>query len=177
MKTLLTGFQPFGGSLQNPSGLLAKHFGGIVLPVVRQKSFDILMESFEIIKPDAILMLGQAQGIEQINLERIAINLDDYSIPDNDGNQPKEEKIIKDAPDAYFSTLPLGLIHAKLTNHQIPNRYSLSAGTYICNHLFFQVMHFINSNQKNIPAGFIHIPVNMEWECMRKAVQLTLSLF
>jgi pyroglutamyl-peptidase len=162
MSTLISGFQPFDGAIINPSEIVSAHFGGISLPVVRQKAFDALLEAFHRLNPDAILMLGQAGGTDHIRLERIAVNLDDYSIPDNEGNQPKEEKVILDAPDAYFSTLPLRRIFDQLTFCKIPVQFSLSAGTYICNHLFFQVMHFLHRQKINIPAGFIHLPPTME---------------
>lgn len=111
-----------------------------------------------------------------IRLERIAINLDDYAIPDNEGNQPREEKIVQNAPDAYFSTLPLRNYYEKLCDAKIPVHYSLSAGSYLCNHLFFQVMHYLHQQNRTIPAGFIHIPETMDlstlitaFEIMRKA--------
>lgn len=172
MSILVTGFQPFGGFEVNPSEQIAHFFGGISLPVVRYKSFQVLMEAYQDLQPDAIIMIGLAGCSEMIRLERIAINLDDYQIPDNEGNQPKEERIISNAPDGYFSTLPLKKIYDKLANQQIPVQFSLSAGSYICNHLFFQVMHYLTQNQIRIPAGFIHIPDQMTIDQLQHAFTL-----
>jgi pyroglutamyl-peptidase len=175
MPILVTGFQPFGDFLANRSEQVAQIFGGISLPVVRTKSFDVFRERFQSLSPEAVIMIGIAGGSDKIRLERIAINLDDYSIPDNDGNQPIDQRIIPDAPDAYFSTLPLRKIFEALTDQQIPVQLSLSAGSYICNHLFFQVMHFLAHQNDKIPAGFIHIPDIMDLEILKKAFEIVIA--
>lgn len=175
MSILITGFKPFGGAETNPTELLANHYKGQTLPVVRGLAFETLLEAFERVNPTAILMLGQASCTDHIRLERIAINLDDYPIPDNAGNQPKEEKIIIDAPDAYFSTLPLRTIFDELQKHGIPVELSLSAGSYLCNHLFFQVMHFVKGLKRNIPSGFIHVPPMMERKTMIQAIDIAIQ--
>ena len=176
MKILLTGFQPFGEDKFNPTESLALHFGGFSLPVVQKKCFTRWKELYENSLPDAIVMLGQAGGSSEIRLERIAINLDDYSIPDNEGNLAKEEMIIPSAPAGYFSTLPLSQIYRILKAEDIPVQYSLSAGTYICNHLFFQVMHYLTQSEKKIPAGFIHVPPSMEFKILSRMIELIQSL-
>lgn len=176
MKILLTGFQPFGKDNVNPTEQLAGYFGGIVLPVVRYACFENFKKQFLVMKPKAVVMLGMAGESKEIRIERVAINLDDYKIPDNHNNQPKNEPIVPGAPAAYFSTLPIQPIFNSLLTEKIPVRYSLSAGSYICNHLFFQVLHFLEENHLNIPSGFIHFPhPDMDWETMKKAVDIILS--
>ena len=171
MKILVTGFHPFGDDSVNPSELVAKNFGGFSLPVVRGKCFESFKVVFQKINPSAILMLGQASGSQEIRLERIAINLDDFRIPDNEGNQPKEETILPNGPAGYFSTLPLSKIYRILNKKQIPVQYSLSAGTYVCNHLFYRVMNFLTNENRVIPAGFIHIPPDWEITELIKAIK------
>jgi pyroglutamyl-peptidase len=175
MSILVTGFQPFGDFSTNLSEQVARLFDGISLPVVRTKSFDVFRDMFLILNPEAVIMVGIAGGSDKIRLERIAINLDDYPIVDNEGNQPIDQKIIKDAPDAYFSTLPLRKIFENLNAHQIPVQFSLSAGSYLCNHLFFQVMHFLALQNNKVPAGFIHIPPTMEIEILKNAFEIVSS--
>jgi pyroglutamyl-peptidase len=176
MSILVTGFQPFGDFSVNPSEELARHFGGISLPVIRTKAFDTFKEAYLTRYPEAVLMIGIAGGSYKIRLERITINLDDYSIPDNAGNQPIDEKIVTSAPDAYFSTLPLRKIVEELDAHKIPVQLSLSAGSYLCNHLFFQVMHYLSQQKRKIPAGFIHIPDTMEKEILHHAFDIILGI-
>jgi pyroglutamyl-peptidase len=175
MSIVISGFQPFGNFAINLSEQVALHFGGISLPVVRYKSFDILKETIHVTNPLGVIMIGIAGGSDKIRLERIAINLDDYSIPDNEGNQPKEEKIIHNAPDAYFSTLPLRIYEEKLRQVDIPVQYSLSAGSYLCNHLFYQVMHYISEQKRNIPAGFIHIPETFDLRSLITAFDIIIQ--
>jgi pyroglutamyl-peptidase len=176
VSVLITGFQPFGEVLSNPSEQIAEFFGGITLPVVQNKAFEIVKHRVQQINPTAILMTGLGRGSEKLQLERIAINLDDYPIPDNEGNQPREQKIILTGPAAYFSTLPIQVIHQALSAQSIPVQFSLSAGSYLCNHLFFQVMHFLSENQMTIPAGFIHIPDKMTPEELQSAFSTILSV-
>ena len=90
--------------------------------------------------------------------ERVAINIDDYAIPDNAGNQPKGEPIVTGGPVGYFSTLPIEPIVGQLKQADIPAEISNSAGTYLCNHLFYSVMHELAINEQAISAGFMHLP-------------------
>ena len=109
-------------------------------------------------KPDIVIMLGEAGGRYRVNPERIAINIDDFRIPDNAGNQPKDEPIIDGGPAAYFSTLPIRGITDRIVKAHIPAAISNSAGSYLCNRLFFSVMHAINVEGWATRAGFIHLP-------------------
>jgi pyroglutamyl-peptidase len=169
MKTiLLTGFEPFGGECVNPSqitvqSLRAKRFGGInlvtsILPVSRFAATQQLDTLINETKPDVVMMLGEAGTRARISPERVAINVDDYRMPDNSANQPKDEAIIADAPTAYFSTLPIRAMVKAMTDADIPAAISNSAGTYLCNRVFYWALHYINTHNLPIKAGFIHLP-------------------
>lgn len=162
---LLTGFEPFHTASANPSKeialtLQAEHIEGLttaVLPVEFGKSWKILEALINEQNPDYVIALGQAEGRSQITPEQIAINLDDARIPDNAGNQPLNQKIIVDGEDGLFTTLPVLEIVELLRNSNIPAAISFSAGTYVCNHLFYSLQNY--SKQTSIKSGFIHVPL------------------
>ena len=104
-----------------------------------------------------MLCLGLAVGRSEITPERIAINLDDARIPDNAGNQPKEQKIIADGADGYFSTLPIEQMVASMKAAGIPASISLSAGTFVCNHIFYVLQDYLKDSP--IKSGFMHVPL------------------
>lgn len=110
------------------------------------------------IKPDTVIMLGESGQSFCPTLERIAVNMDDFPIPDNVGNQPQGELIIDDGPVGYFSSLPLNLILSQLQQECIPATISNSAGLYLCNRLFYSIMHHISIHNLSVLAGFIHMP-------------------
>lgn len=165
---LLTAFEPFDGETLNPSCEVATaitasnptiaQVESLLLPVDRFKAIEIALARIQESKPDAVIMLGEAGRRFRINPERIAINVDDFRIPDNQGNQPKGEAIVEGAPAGYFSTLPIYAIVDTLVEANIPAMISDSAGTYLCNRLFYSVMHFITVANLPIKAGFIHLP-------------------
>jgi len=168
MKTiLLTGFEPFGGISINPSIEACKPYEGKVINGAKIKVAQIplrydevkpsLVKAIEETKPAAIICTGQS-GSGTINLERVAINVADARIPYNCGTQPVDKTIEPEGPVAYFSTLPLRKLLAALTEAKIPTVISNSAGTFGCNHIFFELMHYISENKADIPAGFIHVP-------------------
>jgi pyroglutamyl-peptidase len=167
-KLLLTAFEPFGGESINPSVEAARairgvHFEGaqvetLVLPVVRFDAEAAALERIRTSKPDIVIMLGQAANRARVTPERVAINVDDFPIPDNDGNLPPCEPIVEDGPVGYFSTLSIQSIVAELKTRRIPAAISNSAGTYLCNRLFYRVMHCIATEDLRIQAGFIHVP-------------------
>lgn len=167
-KVLLTAFEPFAGEIVNPSLEVARaitdmHFENaqvdvLELPVVRFQAIDMTIERLRIAKPDVVLMLGEAGRRSCVTPERVAINLDDFHIPDNAGDQPRNEPIIKDGPVGYLSTLPIEAIVTRLTKAQIPAAISNSAGHYLCNRLFYRVMHEIAVERLPIRAGFLHLP-------------------
>lgn len=127
--------------------------------MVRFVSPELVFDAISRFQPDIILLLGEAGGRFAIAPERIAINLDDFPIPDNAGNQPREERVVESGPAAYFSTLPLVEIQAALREKGISVALSNTAGTYVCNHLFYRVMHHLVQTKNPAQAGFIHIPV------------------
>jgi len=162
-KILLTGFEPFHKSHLNPSEEIVKRIkhpnliAKEVLPVTFGESAKRLTALIDQHKPTAVLALGQAEGRSHITPERVAINLDDARIADNAGNAPREEKISSDGPDAYFTTLPIGKIIERLDASSIPAAISLSAGTFVCNHIFYLMQR--HCFEKEIRSGFIHLPL------------------
>ena len=138
-KLLLTAFEPFGGEITNPSLEAARHIHQISfpdasvrvaeLPVDRYRAIEAALEEVRRIRPDVVIMLGEAGGRFRITPERIAINIDDFRIPDNAGNQPSGEPIVEGGPPAYFSTLPIRAITDRLINARIPAAISNTAGT------------------------------------------------
>lgn len=165
MKILLCAFDPFGGESINPAleAVRAAKVDGVELvkteiPTVFYKSIKKATAIIDEISPDAVIMIGQAGGRAQITPERVAINISDANIDDNEGNRPTDEPIESGAPAAYFSTLPIKAIVEKLKAENIPAAVSNSAGTFVCNHLMYGVLRHIEKNSLQTIAGFIHIP-------------------
>ena len=161
-KILLTGFEAFATSSLNPSGEIVKALKGddlvtAILPVVFGQASSQLKELIDLHKPTAVLCLGQAEGRSAMTPERIAINLDDARIADNAGNQPKDKKIIADGADGYFSTLPIDQMVASMKEAGIPASISLSAGTFVCNHIFYVMQDYLKDS--SIKSGFMHVPL------------------
>jgi pyroglutamyl-peptidase len=164
---LLTGFAPFGGETSNPSWdavapLGNKCIGGhrIVvrqLPVAFGASLQVLQAAIREAKPALVLCVGQAGGRAQISIERVAINVDDARIPDNADACPIDAPIVADGPAAYFTTLPIKAMLVAMREAGIPAEVSQTAGTYVCNHVFYGLMHALRGKPR-IRGGFIHIP-------------------
>jgi pyroglutamyl-peptidase len=168
MKTvLLTGFEPFAGELINPSGEIARQLHGAeigghrvvgaLLPCVFGAAVTELKKQIRAAKPALIVCVGQAGGRTEITPERVAINVDDARIPDNAERQPVDRPIVRGGPAAYWSTLPIKAIVAKLRQRDIPAAVSQTAGTFVCNHVFYGLMHELR-RQRKIRGGFIHVP-------------------
>ncbi|WP_064580577.1 pyroglutamyl-peptidase I [Streptobacillus moniliformis] len=166
-KILITAFEPFGGEKINSTGkvlnFLPEKIGNLeiiklLLPVVRNKSLCKIKDKIMEEKPKYILSLGQAGGSKNIAIERIGINVDDYRIKDNSGNQPIDEKIFCDGENAYFSTLPIKKIYEKLENKGYSVKISNTAGTFVCNHVLYGIRYMIEKEKLDIKSGFIHIP-------------------
>jgi pyroglutamyl-peptidase len=165
---LVTGFEPFGGEPINSALEVAMALNGrrikgyeIVshaLPVVRQVSIDTLVAHIRNLDPEIIVALGQAGGQTAIAPERIAINMDDYTMADNAGSQPIDEQIHVNGPAAYWSTLPIKTMTRSMIDAGIPASVSNSAGTYLCNHLFYGLMHHLAQEGDRRRGGFVHIP-------------------
>lgn len=166
-KILVTGFDPFGGEKVNPAleviKLLPKEINGnkievIEIPTVYKKSIEKIEKAIKNFNPDFILSIGQAGGRTDISIERVAINIDDFRIKDNEGNQPIDEKIFSDGENAYFSTLPVKAIKKKILEKKIPVSISNTAGTFVCNHVFYGVRYLLEKKYPEKKSGFIHIP-------------------
>jgi len=168
LNILLTGFEPFGGSFVNPSEQVVKSLDGsvianwivtgIILPVDNRVMPSRLFSALNSVRPDAVLCLGEAARRSAISLERIAVNLQDYELPDNRGERIVDQPIRVDGPTGYFSTLPLQSIYESIQQADIPVEYSLSAGAYLCNQAFYLVMDYSAGLKQPVPAGFIHLP-------------------
>ena len=166
MKLLLTAFTPFDGERINPAleavKLVKDRIGNLLIvklevPTVFGKSIDTVREAIERERPDFVLSIGQAGGRAEITPERVAINLDDARIPDNEGNQPIDEPVFPDGENAYFSTLPVKAMVEAIRKEGLPSSLSNSAGTYVCNHLMYGVLYYLDKRPV-IKAGFIHVP-------------------
>ncbi len=167
-RVLITGFEPFGGAPVNPSALAAEILaaerpGGaeivsLILPVVRYRCIDLTVAAIERRPPDLVVMLGQGGGRAAITPERVAINLDDYRQPDNAGHHPIEEPIVPGGPAAYFATLPVRAMAREMQAAGVPAAVSNSAGTYVCNHLSYGVLHHLALRRLPVRAGLIHLP-------------------
>ena len=167
MKALVTGFEPFGGDRGNPSAEALKRLparlGGLdiatrALPTVYGEALPALREAIALNEPDIVLCTGLAGGRAALSLERIAINIDDARIPDNRGNQPIDEPVIRGGPAAYFTTLPIKAAAAALREAAIPAEVSNSAGTFLCNHVFYGLMHEAAAGGHRFRGGFLHVP-------------------
>jgi pyroglutamyl-peptidase len=162
MKILLTGFEPFGKATSNPSGEIVKQISGdnivtAILPVAYAKSAERLLALIEEHNPDVVICLGQAEGRTEITPERVAINLDDARLADNEGVLRSDIKIIDGGPDAYFSTLPVKEIVEAIKAKGVPAAVSLSAGTFLCNHVFYVAQNKFAGT--NVRSGFVHVPL------------------
>ena len=167
MKVLITGFDPFGGEKINPAWEAVKalpdNIDGIEvvklqIPTVFKKSAKKLFENIDSVKPDVVICVGQAGGRYEFSVERVAINVDDGRIPDNDGYQPVDSPVFEDGENAYFSTLPIKAIVEEVKKAGIPAAVSNTAGTYVCNHIMYSLLYYLNKNNLNIKGGFIHVP-------------------
>ena len=168
-KLLITGFEPFGGESINPSweavSLLPEQIGDYILtkltiPVVFEKAAQVAIAKANELCPDAILCIGQAGGRNAITPELVAINLRHAAIPDNAGNEPKDEPISVGGKTAYFSTLPVRKMAEKIVASGYPSGVSYSAGAYVCNDLLYTLLaHYENTPTK---VGFIHVPYSTE---------------
>ena len=169
MKTiLLTGFEPFGGNAVNPSQLVASRLNGAELDGCRiigatlacefGRSISQLKGLMERHQPVLVVCLGLAENRADITPERIAINVDDARIPDNAGFQPTTRPVVDGGPAAYWSTLPIQEIVTALLDRGFPASISESAGTFVCNHVFYGLMHELSHHPDAARGGFIHIP-------------------
>lgn len=202
MKILVTGFEPFNGRDINPSQLILESLDapeGVslvkeLLPVEFKATTEILIELLKQHQPDIVLSLGQAGNRPEISVERVAINLDNVRssngeklTPDNAGDTPVDIPIVEGAPAAYFSTLPVWEMVKTIQEVDVKAAVSYTAGTYVCNHVMYTVLHETATKYPNMKAGFIHVPFlpeqnpttgyTMKLEEMIKGIQVILEYF
>jgi pyroglutamyl-peptidase len=196
MRVLITGFTPFGGEKINPSWEAIKrmkdNYGDIKvfkseIPTVFNKAIYFLEEEIQRYNPDVVICTGQAGGRTAITPERVAINVNDARIPDNEGNTPIDKKIFEDGENAYFSSLPIKAIVKELRQKNIPATVSNSAGTFVCNNIMYGLLYYIDKNYENLKGGFVHIPYiheqvvdkpnnpSMDLETIKKAFEIIIE--
>ncbi|MCO6040752.1 pyroglutamyl-peptidase I [Thermococcus alcaliphilus] len=195
MKVLVTGFEPFGGEKINPSWEAVKELPEKIgnaeiikhqLPVSFKGVKEKLPKIIEDVRPDVVVLTGQAGGRVNITVERVAINVMDARMEDNEGYKPEDEPIFEDAPAAYFATIPVKRIVNALRENKIPAMVSNSAGTYVCNTAMYTALHYIAINGLEAKAGFIHVPYipeqvlekpqpSMSLEMIRKAIEIAIK--
>ena len=166
-KVLVSGFEPFGGAKLNPSELLVAQLSTIefekielstvILPVEFDRAVDVLLRKVKELKPEIVIAFGQAEGRTAITPEKIAINLDDARIPDNSGDERKNQVIDKGGSDGYFSTLPVEAMVDAMKAVGYPAEISLSAGAFVCNHVFYSLQRALIGT--GIRSGFVHLPL------------------
>jgi pyroglutamyl-peptidase len=168
MRTILiTGFEPFGGEVRNPSQEIVRALDGrdiagcravgVVLPCVFREAMAELKRQLRVWRPMRVICLGQAGGRAEITPERVAINVVDARIADNAGSQPVDAPVVRGGPVAYWSTLPVKAIVVALSQRHIPAAVSQTAGTFVCNHVFYGLMHALR-RRRGVRGGFIHVP-------------------
>lgn len=167
-RVLLTGFDPFDGEALNPSWEAVRSLDGWVcegamvharkVPCVFGAAIDTLGAAIDELKPRLVICVGQAGGRAEVSVERVAINVDDGRICDNAGCQPIDLPIVVDGPSAYFATLPIKAMVRDLRAAGVPAAVSNTAGTFVCNHLFYGLMHRLAPTRGDVRGGFIHIP-------------------
>jgi len=166
-RVLLTGFGSYAEEADNPSGAIAARLDGafmdgvsihgLVLPVKSAGVGSALREAIERISPDVVLVTGVTPGRAAVSVERVAINVQDFPIPDVDGLTPVDEPVVDGGPSAYFSQLPIKAILSAWRERQIPGYVSNSAGTYVCNQTFYLARHL--TDRSKMIAGLVHIPL------------------
>jgi pyroglutamyl-peptidase len=177
---LVSGFEPFGGDAINPSALVAQALHGrtvggagvvgVVLPCAFGTSIAVLREALRRHRPQLVLALGLAAGRGGFSLERVAVNLDDARIPDNAGAQPIDMPVVERGPTAHFTTLPIKAMAAALREAGHAAEISNSAGTFVCNHVFYAMQHLLC--RRKVRSGFMHLPLLPEQAHGQPAITL-----
>lgn len=187
---LLTGFEPFNGASINPAweavralegweGEVGEHRFRVEvrqLPCVFGQAIEDLVAMVDELHPDVAIAVGQAGGRPDISVERVAINVDDAAILDNGGQQPVDAAIAADGPAAYFSTLPIKAIVRALREKGLVAGVSQTAGTFVCNHVFYGLMHHAACQPQPMKAGFIHVPFLPEQAAARPDAPPSMAL-
>jgi pyroglutamyl-peptidase len=166
-KVLISGFEPFGGSHLNSSQLVVEaiskeslsglELSAVILPVEFDKAARVLLSKVNDFNPEIIISFGQAEGRKAITPEKIAINLDSARIPDNAGEWRVNKVIVEAGADGYFSTLPIEKMVAAVKECGLESEISLSAGAFLCNHIFYHLQHQLL--EREVKSGFVHLPL------------------
>ena len=176
---LVSGFEPFGGESSNPSWEVCKRLPREIagrrvetcrVPCEFRTAIEVVAEAIERHRPEIVLSIGQAGGRTQMGVERVAINVDDARAPDNAGHQPIDEPVAENGPPAYFATLPVKAMVQAMRAAGVPAELSNSAGTYVCNHLMYGVLHFVAASGHAARAGFVHVPYAEEQVLEKRGV-------
>lgn len=172
MRVLLTGFEPFGGSAVNPSQKVVESLAQgrsrlaergidlrtLILAVEAKRGPSALLRAIDRVKPDAVMCLGESGRATAITIERVFINLADYRIADNAGTFIANKPIARGGPAAYFTTLPFERLRDAVRDAGVAAELSLSAGAFLCNHVAYALAHHLAKRDREIPAGFVHLP-------------------
>ncbi len=167
MKALVTGFEPFGGESVNasleavrqlPAKIGTLEIVTTALPTSYARSLPMLEQAIAREKPQIVLCVGQAGERPALCLERVAVNVQDAEIADNDGARPVDRPVVAGGPAAYLATLPVRAAVAGLRAEELPAQLSMSAGTFVCNHVFYGLMHLAATGKQRFRAGFLHVP-------------------
>jgi pyroglutamyl-peptidase len=169
LTVLLTGFEPFDGAAENPSrtavlALAAEpppsglHIVAEVLPVSYARAGRLLAEAVALHRPDLLIATGLAGGRAALSVERVAINIDDARIADNDGARRIDTPVVAGGPAGYFATVPIKAMAASIRAAGVPAEVSQTAGTFLCNHIFYHACHLAATQLPAMRVGFIHVP-------------------
>ncbi|MGB9709509.1 MAG: pyroglutamyl-peptidase I [Infirmifilum sp.] len=169
VKIIVSGFEPFGGDKTNssweavkllPDSLEGAEVVKVQLPVSFRKVKDLIPLILEEHKPTLLLLTGQASGISSLHVERVAINVMDARIADNDNYKPEDEPIYPGAPAAYFATIPVKRAVESIRAAGVPAAVSNSAGTFVCNAAMYTALHYVESGKMGTLVGFVHVPAS-----------------
>lgn len=185
MKVLVTGFDPFGGDKVNPAYEAVKKMPAEIagaeiikleVPTVFGKSSQVVREAIKEHQPEMVICVGQAGGRSAVSFERVAINLAEARIPDNEGNQPFDTALEEDGPAAYFTTLPIKAMTKNVQDHGLPAYISYTAGTFVCNDIMYRLLHVLHTEFPTIRGGFIHVPFSPDQVIERPVGTASMSL-
>jgi pyroglutamyl-peptidase len=167
MRALVTGFDPFGGGRVNASLEAVRRLPARIgtldvvtaeLPTSYARSIPALKAALKDARPGIVLCVGEAGERSLLSVERVAINVQDARMPDNDGAAPADRPVVRGGPAAYFSTLPVRAMVAALRAAELPAELSMSAGAFVCNHVFYGLMHVAATTKRSFRGGFLHVP-------------------
>jgi len=169
LTVLLTGFEPFDGAADNPSARLVMalaaeappvgvRLAATVLPVRYRDAGAALHEAVRRHRPDMVIATGLAGGRPEISVERVAINIDDARTADNEGIKRVDTPVVSGGPAAYFATLPIKAVVGAIRAAGVPAQVSQSAGTFLCNHIFYRASHLATTDFPGMRVGFLHLP-------------------